>query len=115
MKAHNTIQPLVPTHSSAEQTLAVVECLHVLREALWITYGPQVQRTWRDQLGVEQDLPPCDPDAPFRPSTSAPSTNNKGPGPEPLFLAPAIQPGATKPPPRRRIEADSYRRQHPDR
>jgi hypothetical protein len=35
--------PLVPTHWSPEQALAVFECLHALREALWAVYGPQVQ------------------------------------------------------------------------
>ena len=65
MTAPNTIQQLVPTHWSAEQALAVFECLQVLREALWITYGPQVQQAWRDQLGAEEDLPQFDPDTPF--------------------------------------------------
>jgi hypothetical protein len=65
MTAPNTVTPLVPTHWSPEQALAVFECLHALREALWAAYGPQVQHAWRDQLGPEQDLPPFDPDAPF--------------------------------------------------
>ena len=65
MTAPNTVTPLVPTHWSPEQALAVFECLHALREALWATYGPQVQQAWRDQLGAEEDLPQLDPDAPF--------------------------------------------------
>jgi hypothetical protein len=65
MTAPNTVTPLVPTHWSPEQALAVFECLHALREALWLAYGPQVQQAWRDQLRPEQDLPWFDPDAPF--------------------------------------------------
>jgi len=61
----NTVTPLVPTHWSPEQALAVFECLHALREALWLVYGPQVQQAWCDQLEPEQDLPEFDPDAPF--------------------------------------------------
>ena len=65
MTARSTVKPLVPTHWSPEQALAVFECLHALREALWSVYGPQVQQAWCDQLGPEQDLPQFDPDAPF--------------------------------------------------
>jgi hypothetical protein len=65
MTAPNAVPPLVPTHWSPEQALAVFECLHALREALWAVYGPQVQQAWRDQLGPEQDPPQFDPDAPF--------------------------------------------------
>ena len=65
MTAPNAVPPLVPTHWSSEQALAVFECLHALREALWVVYGPQVQQAWRDQLRPEQDLPQFDPDAPF--------------------------------------------------
>lgn len=56
---------LLPQHWSPEQALAVFECLHALREALWGSYGPQVQQAWRDQLLPEQDLPDFDPDQPF--------------------------------------------------
>ena len=65
MTTPNTVTPLVPTHWSPEQALAVFECLHALREALWLVYGPQVQQAWCDQLEPEQDLPEFDPDAPF--------------------------------------------------
>jgi hypothetical protein len=65
MTAPNAVSPLVPTHWSPEQALAVFECLHALREALWVVYGSQVQQAWCDQLGPEQDLPQFDPDAPF--------------------------------------------------
>jgi len=65
MTAPNTVTPLVPTHWSPEQALAVFEFLHASREALWAAYGPQVQQAWRDQLEPEQDLPEFDPDAPF--------------------------------------------------
>jgi hypothetical protein len=65
MTAPNTVTPLVPTHWSPEQALAVFECLHALRGALWVVYGSQVQQAWRDQLEPEQDMPEFDPDAPF--------------------------------------------------
>ncbi len=55
----------VPGHWSPEQALAVFECLQALREALWASYGPQVQQAWRDQLRAEHDIPAFDPDAPF--------------------------------------------------
>jgi hypothetical protein len=63
--APNAVSTLVPTHWSPEQALAVFECLHALREALWVLYGPQVQQAWRDQLRPEQDLPQFDSNAPF--------------------------------------------------
>jgi hypothetical protein len=57
--------PVVPTHWSPEQALAVFECLQAMRQALWITYGTQVQQAWRDQL-VPDGLPPTfDEDVPF--------------------------------------------------
>jgi hypothetical protein len=63
--APNAASPLVPTHWSPEQALAVFECLHAMREALWAVYGPQVQQAWRDQLRPEHHLPQFDPDVPF--------------------------------------------------
>jgi hypothetical protein len=63
--ASNAVSPLVPTHWSPDQALAVFECLHAMREALWVAYGPQVQQAWRDQLRPEQDLPQFDPNVPF--------------------------------------------------
>ena len=65
MTAPSTVTPLVPRHWSPEQALAVFECLHTPREALWAAYRPQVQQAWRDLLRSEQDLPQLDPDAPF--------------------------------------------------
>jgi hypothetical protein len=56
---------LVPQHWTAEQALAVNECLHAMRHALWAAYGPQVQQAWRDQLVPEGLTPEFDPDAPF--------------------------------------------------
>ena len=55
----------VPTHWSPEQTLAVLECLHAMREAVWALYGPQAQQAWRDQLVPDQAPPEFDPDLPF--------------------------------------------------
>jgi hypothetical protein len=56
---------LVPQHWTPEQALAVFECLHAMRHALWATYGPQVQQAWRDQLVPEGLTPELDPDDPF--------------------------------------------------
>lgn len=55
----------VPTHWSAQQALAALECLHAMREAIWLTYGPQVQQAWRDQLAPDRPCPDFDPDSPF--------------------------------------------------
>ena len=65
MRPRKPPAPLLPAHWSPEQALAVFECLHALREALWASYGPQVQQAWRDQLLPEHDLPDFDPDQPF--------------------------------------------------
>ena len=56
---------LVPQHWTAEQALAVNECLHAMRHALWAAYGPQIQQAWRDQLVPEGLTPELDPDDPF--------------------------------------------------
>ena len=55
----------LPRHGSPEQALAVFECLHALREALWSLYGPQVQQAWRERLLPDEELPGFDPDDPF--------------------------------------------------
>jgi hypothetical protein len=60
-----TPAPAVPLHWTPEQALAVFECLHAMRQALWTAYGPQVQQAWRDQLMPEASMPDFDPDAPF--------------------------------------------------
>ena len=71
MTAHSTPSvtsapaPLVPMHWTPEQALAVFECLHTVREALWAAYGPQLQRAWRDQLVPDGPMPDFDLDAPF--------------------------------------------------
>jgi len=57
--------PSLPEHWSPEQALAVLECLHALRVALWNIYGPQIQRAWRDQIVPNGELPTFDPDEPF--------------------------------------------------
>ena len=41
---------VVPLHWTAEQALAAFDCLHAMRQALWATYGPQVQQAWREQI-----------------------------------------------------------------
>ena len=57
--------PTLPTDWTAEQALAVFECLRVLREQLWSMYGSAVQRAWRDQLAPQLPLPEFDPNDPF--------------------------------------------------
>ena len=62
----STTVPVVPPHWTPEQALAVFEWLQALRQALWTTYGPQLQQAWRDQLMPEGQPPELDPDEPFR-------------------------------------------------
>ena len=57
--------PAVPLHWTPEQALAVFECLHAMRQALWAAYRPQVQQAWRDQLMPDGPMPDFDPHAPF--------------------------------------------------
>ena len=57
--------PVVPTHWTPEQALAVAECLQAMRQALWTLYGPQMQQAWREQLMPDQPPPEFDPDEPF--------------------------------------------------
>ena len=58
---------IVPLHWTPEQALAVFECLHALREALWLEYGPQVQQAWRNQLVPDGPgpMPEFDAELPF--------------------------------------------------
>ena len=55
----------LPSHWSPEQALAVFECLELLREQLWLAYGPDIQRAWRAQLVPQQLTLPIDPAEPF--------------------------------------------------
>ena len=54
-----------PPHWSPAQALAVWECLDLLREHLWVAYGPEIQRAWRRQLVPQQLTRPIDPGEPF--------------------------------------------------
>ena len=69
MKTRSQTTPLsisVPTHWSPEQALAALECLHAMREAIWLIYGTQAQQAWRDQLVPDRGAKPdFDPDLPF--------------------------------------------------
>ena len=56
---------VVPRHWPPEQALAVFECLHAMRHALWEVYGPQVQQAWRDQVAPAGPMPELDLDEPF--------------------------------------------------
>ena len=55
----------LPSHWSSNQALAVFECLELLREQLWLAYGPEIQHAWRHQLVPDRIPPNFDPDAPF--------------------------------------------------
>ena len=55
----------LPSHWSSKQALAVFQCLELLREQLWLAYGPEIQRAWRNQLVPDRVPPNFDPDAPF--------------------------------------------------
>ena len=63
--ANEAVSISVPTHWSPQQALAVLECLHAVREAVWSVYGPQAQQAWRDQLVPDRAAPDFDPDLPF--------------------------------------------------
>ena len=65
MSAGDTMAPAVPAHWTPKQALAVFECLHAMRQALWAAYGTQVQQAWRDQLVPDGQPPVFDPDLPF--------------------------------------------------
>ena len=69
MTAHprpsQALMPAMPVHWTPEQALAVFECLQTLREALWASYGPQVQQAWRDKVAPDGPMPEFDPDVPF--------------------------------------------------
>ena len=60
-----TAATLMPRHWTPEQALTVFECLQLLRQALWQSYGPQVQQAWREQLVPDGPPPEFDPDEPF--------------------------------------------------
>ena len=55
----------LPSHWSPKQALAVFECLELMREQLWLAYGPDIQRAWRGQLLPDRAPPDFDPELPF--------------------------------------------------
>lgn len=55
----------LPSHWTPEQALAVAECLQAMRQALWASYGKQLQQAWREQLMPDGEPPEFDPDEPF--------------------------------------------------
>ena len=61
----SSASPVLPSHWTPEQALAVAECLQAMRQALWALYGPQMQQAWREQLVPEGAPPEFDPDEPF--------------------------------------------------
>ncbi|OSZ64851.1 hypothetical protein [Hydrogenophaga sp. IBVHS2] len=56
---------VVPAHWTPEQALAVAECLQAMRQALWASYGSQMQQAWREQLMPDTGPPEFIPDEPF--------------------------------------------------
>ena len=61
-----TAQFGLPARWSPRQALAVFECIELIRDQLWLAYGPDIQRAWRDQLSPERRVPrDFDPDLPF--------------------------------------------------
>ena len=63
--ARPTVTLELPSHWSASQALAVFERVELLRDQLWLAYGPEIQRAWRTQLAPEHAPPDLDPDSPF--------------------------------------------------
>jgi len=55
----------LPSHWSPSQALAVFECLELLRDQLWLAYGPEIQHAWRAQLVPGRGTADLDPDSPF--------------------------------------------------
>ena len=55
----------LPSHWSPRQALAVFECLELIGDQLWLAYGLDIQRAWRDQLVIERSPLDFDPDMPF--------------------------------------------------
>ena len=53
------------SHWSPQQALAVFECIELIRDQLWLAYGTEIQRAWRDQLVTERSPRDFDPDLPF--------------------------------------------------
>jgi hypothetical protein len=58
----------LPDDWSPDQALAVFEIIDLLRDCVWLHYGPDIQQALRDQP-IQRDprqLPlPLDPDPPF--------------------------------------------------
>jgi hypothetical protein len=58
----------LPEHWTPAEALAVFELLDLLRDHLWLQYGPDIQHAFRDQINDHdpRQRPLCfDPDAPF--------------------------------------------------
>ena len=56
----------LPSHWSPRQALAVFEFIEFIRDQLWLAYGPDIQRAWRDQLSPARPAPrDFDLDLPF--------------------------------------------------
>ena len=65
MSAGDQVAPGTPAHWTPEQALAVFECLHTMRQALWQAYGAQVQQAGREQIVPDGPPPEFNPELPF--------------------------------------------------
>lgn len=68
MTRHQVPSLQVPAHWTPAQALAVFELLDLLRDHLWLQYGPDIQQAFRDQIDDHdpRQRPLCfDPDTPF--------------------------------------------------
>ncbi|MCA3136195.1 MAG: hypothetical protein ING70_14760 [Rhodocyclaceae bacterium] len=55
----------LPRHWSPEQALAAYELTELLREQLWLLYGPDIQKALRRQQRPRQLHIPLDHEPPF--------------------------------------------------
>lgn len=60
--------PIVPTHWTPQQALAVFDILDALRDQVWDSYGPQIQQAIREDrctIGLTPRGAIDQPDLPF--------------------------------------------------
>ncbi len=57
----------LPEHWTPAEALAVFECLDLLRDHLWLRYGPDIQQAFREQFDHDSRQQPLrfDPNSPF--------------------------------------------------
>lgn len=62
MTVHRICPLTLPEHWTPGEALAVFELLDLLRDHLWLQYGPDIQQAFRDQI---DDHDPRDRGLPF--------------------------------------------------